>query len=61
VDKIIPIHQAQLLTYLKLSGKHIGFLLNWNVPLMKQGIQRIVNQLPNQEDHGRKVYINHKT
>jgi GxxExxY protein len=45
VEKIAPIHEAQLLTYLKITGFHLGFLLNWNVPLMKQGINRIVNNL----------------
>ena len=49
VDEIMPIHHAQLITYLKLSRRHLGFLLNWNVPLMKQGIKRIANQLPNRE------------
>ncbi len=42
VDQILPIHQAQLLTYLKLSGCRIGFLLNWKVKYMKDGIQRLV-------------------
>ena len=45
VERILPIHTAQLFTYLKLSGHHLGFLLNWNVKLMKQGIQRYVNSL----------------
>ncbi len=45
VEKINPIHEAQLLTYLKLSGCKIGFLLNWNVNLMKYGIKRMVNKL----------------
>lgn len=45
VEKIMPIHQAQLLTYLKLSGMNLGFLLNWNVSIMKDGIKRIVNNL----------------
>jgi GxxExxY protein len=45
VDSILPIHQAQLLTYLKLSGLKLGFLLNWNVVLMKSGIKRMVNGL----------------
>ena len=45
VDKIAPIHEAQLLTYLKLTNLNLGFLLNWNVPLMKDGIKRIVNRL----------------
>lgn len=45
VEKIMPIHQAQLLTYLKLSGMNLGFLFNWNVTIMKDGIKRIVNNL----------------
>jgi GxxExxY protein len=43
VDNILPIHQAQLLTYLKLTNCQVGFLLNWHVPVMKQGIKRMVN------------------
>ena len=45
VDQILPIHQAQLLTYLKLRDCRLGFLLNWNVRLMKDGIKRMVNNL----------------
>jgi GxxExxY protein len=45
VETLLPIHQAQLLTYLKLSGCKIGFLLNWNVKLMKNGIRRVVYNL----------------
>jgi GxxExxY protein len=45
VHSILPLHQAQLLTYLKLSGLKLGFLLNWNVVLMKSGIKRMVNGL----------------
>ena len=44
-DKIEPIHKAQLLTYLRLSGLKLGLLLNFNVPLMRDGIVRIVNEL----------------
>jgi GxxExxY protein len=43
VDQILPIHQAQLLTYLKLRNCWLGFLLNWNVSMMKDGIKRLVN------------------
>ena len=43
VDRVIPIHEAQLLTYLKLSGKPVGLLLNFNVRSMKQGISRFLN------------------
>ena len=45
VDKLAPIHEAQLLTYLKLTNLNLGFLLNWNVPLMRNGIKRMVNGL----------------
>jgi GxxExxY protein len=45
VEKLAPIHEAQLLTYLKVSEVHLGFLLNWNVQLMKDGIKRMVNNL----------------
>ena len=44
-EKIEPIHRAQLLTYLKLSGLNLGLLLNFNVPVMRDGIVRIVNKL----------------
>ncbi|MCL4302339.1 MAG: GxxExxY protein [Anaerolineae bacterium] len=45
VDQLLPIHEAQLLTYLKLRNCQLGFLLNWNVVLMKHGIKRMVNNL----------------
>jgi GxxExxY protein len=45
-EKIDPIHKAQLLTYLKLSGLHLGLILNFNVPVMRNGVVRIVNELP---------------
>ena len=43
VDSIQPIHEAQLLTYLKLGGWHTGLLINFNVPVLKNGIHRFVN------------------
>jgi len=43
VDRIAPIHQAQLLSYLKLSGCNVGLLINFNVKMLKQGICRVVN------------------
>lgn len=46
VDQLAPIHEAQLLTYLKLSKLHIDFLINWNVILLKYGLKRVVNNLP---------------
>jgi len=42
VDKINPVYEAQLLSYLRLTGKRIGFLINFNVPLAKNGIKRII-------------------
>ena len=45
VSEIAPIHQAQLLTYLKLSGKKIGLLINFNVLHLRDGIKRMVNNL----------------
>ncbi len=45
VNEFIPIHIAQLLTYLKMKDCRLGFLLNWNVTLMKDGIKRVVNNL----------------
>lgn len=46
VEALLPIHEAQIITYLKLSNCKIGFLLNWNVILMKNGIKRVVYGLP---------------
>jgi len=46
VDELAPVHKKQLLTYLKLSGLRLGLLINFGAPLIKQGIVRIVNGLP---------------
>jgi GxxExxY protein len=43
VEALAPIHDAQLLTYLKLSGITVGLLINFNVPVLRHGIKRIVN------------------
>ncbi len=43
VEKFLPLHTAQLLSYLKLSGLKLGYLLNFNVAHMRDGIKRIVN------------------
>ena len=40
VDSLLPIHEAQLLTYMRLTNKHLGLLINFNVPLLKDGIIR---------------------
>ena len=46
VETISPVHKKQLLTYLKLANKRLGLLINFNVVLIKDGITRIVNGLP---------------
>lgn len=48
VESILPIHTAQLITYLKLKDCRLGFLINWNVKLIKNGIVRVANSLLNQ-------------
>ncbi len=45
MEGILPVHEAQVLTYLRLSEKKLGMLINFNVPLLKNGIRRIVNNL----------------
>lgn|GEM_PF-135086 len=45
VEMLLPVHEAQVLTYLKLSGHRLGILLNFNVPRIKDGIKRIVLEL----------------
>lgn len=41
VEQLIPVHQAQVLTYLKLSGHRLGLLINFNVPVIRSGIRRV--------------------
>ncbi len=43
VEKLLPVHKSQLLTYLRLSGCKLGYLLNFNVPHMRDRIKRVVN------------------
>ncbi|MGE5297378.1 MAG: GxxExxY protein [Solirubrobacterales bacterium] len=45
VDRLTPVHKAQLLSYLKLSGRKVGLLINFNVAQLKNGIKRMVNEL----------------
>jgi GxxExxY protein len=45
VEHLAPVHKKQLLTYLKLTGKHLGLLINFNTVLIKDGITRIVHNL----------------
>jgi GxxExxY protein len=46
VEKLAPIHEAQLLTYLKLYRRSVGLLINFNVPVLKDGLKRIVHNFP---------------
>jgi GxxExxY protein len=45
VEGLLPVHEAQIISYLKLANKRLGFLINFNVPLMKDGFRRFVNNL----------------
>jgi GxxExxY protein len=45
VERLLPVHEAQLLSYLKLSGKKVGLLINFNVPRLADGLKRMVNNL----------------
>ena len=44
VEQLLPVHAAQLLTYLKLSGKEVGLLMNFNEPVLRRGLKRLVNE-----------------
>jgi GxxExxY protein len=46
IEAIAPVHRKQLETYLRLAGMHLGLLINFNVELIKHGIQRVVSRLP---------------
>ena len=43
VEELLPVHEAQLLTYLRLSHTPVGLLINFHVPLLKEGVKRLVN------------------
>jgi GxxExxY protein len=43
VEGILPVHEAQIISYLKLANKRLGFLVNFNFPLLKNGFKRFVN------------------
>ncbi len=43
VEALLPVHEAQLISYLKLADKRMGFLINFNVPIIKSGFKRFVN------------------
>ncbi|HUT24937.1 MAG TPA: GxxExxY protein [Sumerlaeia bacterium] len=46
MERINPVHKKQLNTYVRLAGKKLGLLLNFGRPLMRDGILRVVNRLP---------------
>jgi iron complex transport system substrate-binding protein len=46
VEKMNPVHGKQLMTYLRLSGLQVGLLINFGAPTLKEGLRRVVNQLP---------------
>ena len=46
IEILAPIHDAQLLSYLRLSGKRVGLLMNFHVRVLKDGLKRIVNEFP---------------
>jgi GxxExxY protein len=46
IERLAPIHDAQLLSYLRLSNKRVGLLLNFHVRVLKDGLKRIVNEFP---------------
>jgi GxxExxY protein len=54
IEQLMPVHHAQLLTYLKILDKKVGLLINFNVPVLKNGLKRIVNRysgsLPTRQD-----------
>jgi GxxExxY protein len=57
VETILPVHEAQLLTYLKLGGWKVGLLINFNVALLKQGLRRRVLNLEKDQD----ICLTHKS
>ena len=52
VEKVLPIHLAQLLTYLKLGGLSLGLIINWNAILLRDGIQRVARNHPEERQVG---------
>ncbi len=45
VDQILPVHESQIISYLRITGKRLGLLINFNVALLKDGIKRFANKL----------------
>jgi GxxExxY protein len=50
IEKFAPVHRAQMLTYLKLTGCPVGLLINFNVTVLKDGIRRVVNNLRDEQE-----------
>lgn len=46
IERLLPVHDAQLLSYLRLSNKNVGLLINFHVRLLKNGVKRIVHEFP---------------
>jgi GxxExxY protein len=46
IDRILPIHEAQLMSYLKISGMKVGLMINFNVDVLRKGLRRKVNNFP---------------
>ena len=46
IEKLLPIHEAQVLSYLRLANKRVGLLMNFHVTVLKNGLKRIVNEFP---------------
>jgi GxxExxY protein len=49
IEKLLPVHDAQLLSYLRLARRRVGLLMNFHVPVLKNGLKRIVNEFPDPE------------
>lgn len=45
VERVLPVHEAQLLSYLRLTGKRLGLLINFHAPTVREGLKRVVNNL----------------
>ena len=52
VERLAPVHRKVLLTYLRLSGRRLGLLVNFGAPVLKDGFERIVDRLPDGDDRG---------
>jgi len=49
IEKLLPIHEAQVLSYLRLAKKRVGLLMNFHISVLKSGLKRIVNEFPDSE------------